>query len=102
MQFISPKEVSINKLAYSIIDIRERYEYDFGNIGCLNIPMDEFCSRMDELPKNQKIVLMCQSGKRATALGNLLSIDFNKSDILVLEGGIQAWKNTIEPALNIE
>jgi len=102
MQFITPIEVSRNKTAYFIVDIRERYEFDFGNIGCLNIPMDEFCSRVSELPENQQIVLMCKSGKRATALGNLLSIDFNKSDILVLEGGIQAWKNTIEPTLNIE
>lgn len=102
MNLICPKDILENRSSFYIIDIREKYEYELGNIGNTNIPMDEFCSRMDELPKDQKIVLMCKSGKRASALGNLVSVDYKMEDVFVMDGGIEAWKNQIEPTLNIE
>jgi hypothetical protein len=38
---------------------------------------------------------MCNSGKRAEALVNLLETDFGMNDLLVLEGGIAAWTEQI-------
>jgi rhodanese-related sulfurtransferase len=34
---------------------------------------------------------MCNSGKRAEALANLLETEFNQPNLVVLEGGIAAW-----------
>jgi rhodanese-related sulfurtransferase len=45
---------------------------------------------------------MCRSGKRAEAVANILSTDFNRSNVVILEGGILAWKENVEPTLNIE
>lgn len=102
MQFISAIEVSTNRDAYFIVDIREPYEYELVNIQTVNIPMSEVCQRLNELPKDQSIVLMCQSGNRAAALGNLLAVDFALSNVLVLDGGINAWKEQVDHSLQID
>jgi len=102
MQFLSPSEINSNKTEFYIVDIREKYEYDFSNIQCINIPMGEVCHRIHELPTDKKIVLMCKSGKRASALCNLLSVDFALENIAVMEGGIEAWRQQVEPTLILE
>jgi len=102
MLFLSPSEIVSRKSDFFIVDIREKYEYDFSNIGCINIPMGELCNRIAELPADKIIVLMCKSGKRASALGNLLNIDFGLTNVAVLEGGIEAWREQVEPTLILE
>lgn len=102
MQFLKPTEINSNRSEFFIVDIRENYEYDFCNINCLNIPMAEMCSRIAELPTSQTVVVMCRSGKRASALVNLLTVDYNISNIVVMEGGIEAWRDQIEPTLILE
>ncbi|HLU86458.1 MAG TPA: rhodanese-like domain-containing protein [Taishania sp.] len=102
MKIVSAVEVYNNIDNYTIIDIREPYEYEVANIQCLNIPMAEFCKKIDELPSNKTIVLMCHSGNRASALCNLLHTEFNRKDFVVLEGGIKSWKEHIDSTLNID
>jgi rhodanese-related sulfurtransferase len=102
MNFISPTDVAANQDQYFIIDIREQYEYDFANLGNKHIPMDQVCGRLAEFPADKEIVLMCKSGKRAEALGNLLCVDFNLSSINILDGGIEAWKEVVAPHLILE
>jgi rhodanese-related sulfurtransferase len=87
---------------YLIVDIREPYECQIGRIDSLHIPMGELISRQDELPDDKKIVLMCKSGKRAEAAANLLITEFNKCNIYMLEGGITAWRDTVNPDLKID
>lgn len=99
MNIVSAIEVSKNRDSYFIIDIRERYEYDFVNIQCLNIPMSEVCQRLEEFPKDTPLVLICQSGNRASALGNLLTVDYGLTNIYVMEGGLKAWKEQVDHTL---
>jgi len=87
---------------YLIVDIREPYECQIGRIDSIHIPMGELISRQDELPDDKKIVLMCKSGKRAEAAANLLITEFNKCNIYMLEGGITAWRDTVNPDLKID
>jgi rhodanese-related sulfurtransferase len=87
---------------YVIVDIREPYECEVGRIASIHIPMGELIARHDELSDNKKIVLMCKSGKRAEAAANLLTTEFNKFNIYVLEGGISAWRDTVNPDLKID
>jgi rhodanese-related sulfurtransferase len=87
---------------YVIVDIREPYECEVGRIASIHIPMGELIARQDELNDDKKIVLMCKSGKRAEAAANLLTTEFNKYNIYVLEGGISAWRDTVNPDLKID
>ena len=87
---------------YFIVDIREPYEYEIANIGSKHIPMGEICNRIEELPADKITVIMCRSGKRAEAVANILRTDFNRSNVVILEGGILAWKENVQPTLTID
>jgi rhodanese-related sulfurtransferase len=87
---------------YQIIDIRESYEYSACNIGSIHIPMGELCDRCSELSSSKNIVIMCRSGKRAEAMANLLTTDFEMNNIWILEGGILAWKEQVDQTLELD
>jgi len=87
---------------YQIIDIREPYEYAACNIGSIHIPMGELCDRLAELPLSKNVVIMCRSGKRAEAMANLLTTDFEMNNIWILEGGILAWKDQVDQTLELD
>jgi adenylyltransferase/sulfurtransferase len=87
---------------FEIIDIREPYEYDLANIGSKHIPMGEINQRIDELPNDKNIVVMCRSGKRAEAVANLLLTDYSLSNVYILDGGIIAWKENIDNTLDLD
>ena len=102
MKVISPESLKAKKDAnekYCLLDIREPYEYEICTIGGLQIPMGEVVSRIDELPKDQTIVVMCRSGSRAAAMANLLETDYNFEDIAVLDGGILGWIEAVDQSL---
>lgn len=50
----------------SIIDVRERNEYELSHIeGALNIPLSEIRERLNEVPKDRPVYLHCRSGQRS-------------------------------------
>ncbi|MFN5910150.1 MAG: rhodanese-like domain-containing protein [Bacteroidota bacterium] len=87
---------------YFIVDIREPYEYEACNIGSMHVPMADISKRIDELPKNRTLVIMCRSGKRAEAVANLLISDFGFHNTRYLEGGILAWRDQVDQTLELE
>lgn len=93
MQFITPVELN-NKLSQQedlfLLDIRESYERDVDSIPSYHIPMGEVCARLEEIPTDKAVVVICNSGKRAEALTNLLESDFNLEKLIVLQGGMTA------------
>jgi rhodanese-related sulfurtransferase len=63
---ITPKEL-INKISkVQLIDIREPYEVEDGNIkGSINIPMGSFLESLNQLDKSKQIVIYCNTGRRS-------------------------------------
>jgi hydroxyacylglutathione hydrolase len=57
-----------------IVDVRTVAEWENdGHANCsVNIPLDQLESRMAELKKDQKVVLVCRSGNRAGTAKQLL------------------------------
>lgn len=50
----------------ALVDVRSPEEFAEGHIeGAKNIPVSEIASRMSEIPKDQKVVTYCASGRRA-------------------------------------
>lgn len=48
-----------------LLDVRTAQEYALGHVpGAVNIPVDELRTRMEELPREQKIAVYCQVGQR--------------------------------------
>ena len=84
MELISPEncKLAIEKNEALIVDVRENYEYANCNIGFLHIPMGEINERVKEIPSDKKIIVMCQSGKRAEAVANLLETEYQINPVL--------------------
>jgi rhodanese-related sulfurtransferase len=73
-----------------LIDVRSPSEFAPRHIpGAVNIPMDQIEARLDDLRPGGSLVLICQSGKRARMTAGLL--EPCRREILVLEGGTNAW-----------
>jgi rhodanese-related sulfurtransferase len=49
-----------------ILDVRESFELAVENVeGAVNIPLGQLRDRLDELPKDETIHVICRSGQRA-------------------------------------
>ena len=50
-----------------IIDVRNPEEFAKGHIPqAINIPLSEFSARLDEIPADRPVLLLCLAGKRST------------------------------------
>ena len=76
-----------------LLDVRTQEEYNEGHIsGSTLIPVQELEARLNELPRNKKILVYCRSGNRSvTASETLVKNGF--AQIFNMKGGITEWKN---------
>jgi peroxiredoxin family protein/rhodanese-related sulfurtransferase/TusA-related sulfurtransferase len=57
-----------------LVDVRQKDEWDLGHVeGSVLIPHTELRERLEELPKDKPIILMCQVGLRGHIAGRILS-----------------------------
>ena len=92
MQEISIKDfLKINKNELQIIDIREQYEYENGHIDSIHIPMATILQSIDKINSNKKVIIYCQTGRRASAVVYMLNKKYNLDNIFNLAGGYTAY-----------
>ncbi len=74
-----------------ILDVRTQSEYDEAHIeGAVLIPVQELPDRLDELSKNDEILVYCRTGNRSsTAVGIMEDDGFSK--IYHMNQGISVW-----------
>jgi len=74
-----------------IIDVREPSAYAQGHIpGAALIPLGELSGRLEEVPRDQAVVLVCRSGNRSRQALQILGAE-GFEDIHNLLGGMNAW-----------
>ena len=84
------KEVSAGPRRGQWIDVRSASEYATGHLpGSINIPLEQIELRVGDLAENEPVVLICQRGARAQMAASRLAPCGR--EIVVLEGGTQAW-----------
>ncbi|MES2588400.1 MAG: rhodanese-like domain-containing protein [Bacteroidota bacterium] len=88
--------------ALFLLDIRENYEREVSHIPSEHIPMGEVPLKASEFPKEKEIVVICRSGRRAVPVADLLENDFLFPNVSILQGGLLAWKQEIDPTLDID
>ena len=73
-----------------LLDVSEADEWDAGHAPeAVWIPMGELQARVDELPRDRRIVAICRTGARsAVVTGALVGAGY---DAVNLEGGMRAW-----------
>ncbi len=82
---------------FELIDVREPFEYEIARIdGAKLIPLGEIAERLDELEREQPIIVHCHSGKRSAEAVRLLQ-QRGFAKVYNLEGGIDAWSEQIDP-----
>ena len=87
------------KEAFILLDVREPHEYYMADLdGTTRIPYDQLESRMDELNKDEDIIVVCRSGSSAGDAVNLLS-DNGFTNALRLKGGINEWSAKVDPSI---
>jgi rhodanese-related sulfurtransferase len=94
-------EVAVRLLAQgaALIDVRELEEWRVGRAPeAVHVPLGELALRLNELPTDRKLIMVCRSGGRSgTAAAALVEKEL---PALNLAGGMQAWKAASFPVVS--
>lgn len=82
-----------------LIDVREDHELQICRLaGAEHIPMREIPNRMNTLPRDQHLLVLCHSGGRSRRVTDYLRAQgFDR--VSNIAGGIDAWAREIDPKL---
>ena len=82
-----------------VLDVRTPEEWnEFHAPNTTLIPLDDLASRVNELPKDQPIVVVCRSGNRSQAGRDiLLQAGFN---VTSMNGGLNQWRDSGYPVVS--
>ena len=88
---ITSKELRKKLSKVQLIDIREPYEVEDGNIeGSINIPMGDFLENLDQLDKSKQIIIYCNTARRSKPV---VYMTYKLHNIILynLKGGYKAF-----------
>lgn len=81
-----------------LLDVREPHELSICRFpDSLDIPMGSLPGRLDELPADRPIVVVCRSGARSMQVTQWLRAQ-GRDDVSNLTGGVLAWSARIDPS----
>lgn len=84
---------------HCVVDVRERQELAVCRLDrTLDIPMTEIPSRVEEIPGDRPVVVMCHHGGRSAQVVRWLSAR-GMDNAVNLRGGIDAWAREIDPTM---
>ena len=82
------------------LDVRSQAEWDQFHIqGSTLIPLDQLQNRLNEVPKDKDIVVVCLSGHRSLS-GTTILLQAGYTHVSCLNGGLQAWMSANYPVVN--
>lgn len=85
-----------------LVDTRTSTEYALGTIpGAVNIPLDDLRERIDEVPRDKKVVLFCAVGLRGYLAQRIL-LGRGYTDVWNLSGGYATYSVATQPILNVK
>jgi rhodanese-related sulfurtransferase len=93
-----PSEISVSEAFAKreagafILDVRQPEEWQEYHVpGSTLIPLGELEGRVDELPRDQEIVVVCRSGNRSQAGRDTLK-QAGFSEVTSMTGGVSEWR----------
>lgn len=82
-----------------LVDVREPWEWDICRVDeSIHIPMGEIPARLNEIPHEVPLIIMCHHGMRSRQVMHFLARS-GYSDLNNLVGGIDAWAREIDSSL---
>lgn len=101
-----PREISVEEAVAKrdagafILDVRQPEEWnEFHVPDSTLIPLGELASRVNELPKDQELVIVCRSGNRS-AQGRDILLDAGFTQVTSMAGGLTQWKAAGYPTVS--
>lgn len=99
---ISVEDLNARRVAgehFDLLDVRERHEWEIARIpGATLFPLSEIPSRLHELDSARAYTISCHRGIRSLQAYHLLRrAGFEK--LRILEGGVDAWAERIDPEM---
>lgn len=92
-----PQEISVAEASTMrdsgafILDVRQPEEWNESHIpGATLIPLGELASRVNEIPKDQEVVVVCRSGNRSQQ-GRSILLSAGFEQVTSMAGGINQW-----------
>lgn len=81
----------------SVLDVREPEEYNHGHIpGAINVPQADLASRLEEVPRNRPVIVVCERGVRSLRAAQFL-IQVGFGQVVSVKGGTAAWRGAEKP-----
>jgi rhodanese-related sulfurtransferase len=75
-----------------LLDVRTQEEWDDYHIpGTTLIPLDQLESRVDEVPRDQNVVVVCRSGNRSQ-VGRDILLEAGLTMVSSMDGGVSKWR----------
>ncbi|HCI80430.1 MAG TPA: hypothetical protein DHW02_12150 [Ktedonobacter sp.] len=75
-----------------LLDVREPYEYKSGHAKrAKNIPLSQIQQRVNEVPRDHEVFLICQSGHRSMQAANILQQQ-GLDNVVNVAGGTSIWR----------
>ncbi len=98
-----PPEISVDK-AYElyqngafVLDVRTLGEWDeYHAPNTTLIPLDELETRVNEVPRDKQVVLVCRSGNRSQVAYDILK-QAGFDNMTSMSGGLKAWRSAGYP-----
>lgn len=83
-----------------ILDVRQPDEWDEYHIpGATLIPLGELASRMNEVPRDQEVVVVCRSGNRSQQ-GRDILLQAGFTQVTSMAGGLSQWRAAGYPTVS--
>lgn len=83
-----------------LLDVREDDEWQAGHApGAVHLPMMEIPARMDEVPRDREVIVICRVGGRSgQVVGYLMQQGFG--NVINLDGGMMSWAASGRPVVS--
>lgn len=99
-----PSEIDIDELATRleagavVVDVREADEYEEAHVaGALLVPLSELADRVDDVPADVPVLVICKSGGRSARACEFLAP--LGRDVTNVAGGTMAWIQSGRPVV---
>jgi hydroxyacylglutathione hydrolase len=80
-----------------VIDVRGAAEWEAGHIpGVSNIPVGYLTDRLDTIPRDRPVAVLCQGGGRSAIASSVLQVA-GVNDVLNFPGGFAEWQASGKP-----
>jgi rhodanese-related sulfurtransferase len=93
MREVRPADVAEDAF---LLDVREPDEWEAGHApSAVHVPMGDVVTRLDEIPDDREVVVVCRAGTRSAQVAAYLQRLGRQT--VNLDGGMQAWAQAGRP-----